>query len=168
MKWGRRKRRMHDRAGIAAAEQALDEARKTTRRVSELAADIRPGLAELALHRRDNHILDDVHAGKGHHMILTFIISMWIGALAAVATPIVYGLCNRWWENYWGRTLLFKDVIIGLAYTRSLFATIFNPKILITPFTAVITVAMAAGLTANLAVMVFITLRSRSRKSELT
>lgn len=58
---------MKNARNLQAAEKALAEAKTATKRVSTLAADVQPGLAELAVHRRDNHILDAMlnTLGKG-------------------------------------------------------------------------------------------------------
>lgn len=92
---------------------------------------------------------------------LLTVAAIWVGAVAAVLTPLVYGFGNRWWTNYWGRTLLFKDVVIALAYGRSVTSLIVNHGAMITPTgtTVATSVAMAIALVANLAVMIRVTLR---------
>jgi hypothetical protein len=93
---------------------------------------------------------------------LLTVVAIWVGAVAAVATPVVYAAGNRWWTNYWGRTLMAKDVVIGLAYARSVTTLLrihFIPTVDET--TVVISMAMAVALLANLAVMIRVTFRRR-------
>lgn len=92
------------------------------------------------------------------------VIAIWVGAVAAVATPIVYGSGNRWWTNYWGRTLMFKDVVIGLVYMRSAFGLLATHGRVheVNATTFVLTAIMAIALLANLAVMIRVTFRRRS------
>ncbi len=86
------------------------------------------------------------------------ITSVWVGAIAAVLTPLVYGLGNRWWSNYWGRTLMFKDVMIALAYARSVINLVTSRFLSNASWS---TVAIATALTANLVVMTVVTWRAR-------
>lgn len=90
------------------------------------------------------------------------ITSVWVGAIAAVLTPLVYGLGNRWWSNYWGRTLMFKDVMIALAYARSVINLVTSRFLSNASWSTVaISFAIATALTANLVVMTVVTWRAR-------
>src|SRR5260370_192562 len=95
-------------------------------------------------------------------MHAAFAVFVWIGSIAAIVTPLVYGLCNRWWTNYWGRTLLFKDIVLALVYARSLINLNRTPTRsgLVSVGTLVITILMGVALAANLAVMIVVTFRS--------
>lgn len=92
------------------------------------------------------------------------VVSVWIGAVAAILTPIVYGLGSRWWTNYWGRTLFTKDVVIGLAYLRSVSSLVGHPLPDSVPwYSWALGALMAVALVANLVVMVVVTKRGRKR-----
>jgi len=93
---------------------------------------------------------------------LITVVGIWVGAIAALATPVVYAIGNRWWTNYWGRTLMAKDVVIGLAYARSVTTLVQLRAIPPVDWqTVAITLAMALVLMANLAVMIRVTYRTR-------
>lgn len=95
---------------------------------------------------------------------LITVISLWLGAAAAVLTPIVYAVGNQWSTHYWGRTLLLKDAVIALAYMRSAGALIGHrlPHT-VTWDTWAISAGMAIALIANLVVMVVVTKRGQRR-----
>jgi hypothetical protein len=63
MKWWWRKKGKtptsdKDGGSMAAADQAVRDARTATRRVDNLAESVLPGLRRLEAHRAENHILD--------------------------------------------------------------------------------------------------------------
>jgi hypothetical protein len=62
MTWWRRKGKNptsdEDGGSMAAADQAVRDARTATRRVDSLAESVLPGLQRLEAHRAENHILD--------------------------------------------------------------------------------------------------------------
>lgn len=100
-------------------------------------------------------------------MYALFVVFVWIGSVAAVATPVIYGLFNQWWKNYWGRTLLFKDVIFALVYARSLIGILrpTTPHPIVTGSVLAITVLMGLALIANLVVLIVITIKARRKVS---
>lgn len=58
MKWRWLRRAKKETTMDTDADQAVQDARASTRRVDSIARDVLPGLRKLEAHRRDNHILD--------------------------------------------------------------------------------------------------------------
>jgi hypothetical protein len=96
--------------------------------------------------------------------IAVTVVALWLGAAAALLTPVVYATGNRWWSTYWGRTLMLKDAVIALAYLKSL-AGLFGHRLprSVSWDTWSISAAMAVALLANLVVMVVVTKRGQRR-----
>lgn len=96
--------------------------------------------------------------------VVVTVIALWLGAAAALATPIVYATGSRWWTTYWGRTLMLKDAVIALAYCKSLASLVSHrlPRS-VSWDTWTISAAMALVLLANLVVMVTVTKRGQRR-----
>jgi len=96
-------------------------------------------------------------------MALVMTTAVWVGGVAAVLTPVVYGLGNRWWANYWGRSLMFKDVMLALVYARSVIVLVTTGGVArpVTWSTFVITIGLGLALVANLTVMIRVTARSQ-------
>lgn len=100
-------------------------------------------------------------------MYTIFVVFVWIGAIPAVCAPLVYGLFNQWWKNYWGRTLMFKYVVFALVYLRSVIGILRPnaPRPDISPSILWITVLMGTALAANFIVLLVVTIKARRKVS---
>jgi hypothetical protein len=96
---------------------------------------------------------------------LLTVIMLWIGAVAAVLTPFVYGLGSHWWTTLWGRSNLLLHTVIALAYLRSLISVLRGRVPVSVPWdTLVITTAMTIALVAYFITTIVITKRGRDKR----
>jgi hypothetical protein len=96
---------------------------------------------------------------------LLTVIMLWVGAVAAVLTPFVYGLGSHWWTTLWGRSNILLHTVIALAYGRSLISVGRGRVPVSVPWdTLAITTAMTVGLVAYFVATVVITKRGRAQR----
>lgn len=94
---------------------------------------------------------------------LLTVVAIWVGAVAAVLIPIVYGLGgNHWWETGFGRGHLLLHAVLGLVYLRSIISVAkHRVPTSVSWDTWAITVLMAVALVVYLGITIVLTVRGR-------
>jgi hypothetical protein len=93
---------------------------------------------------------------------------LWVGAVAALLTPFVYGLGSHWWTTLWGKSNLLLHTVIALAYLRSMIS-VMRGRVPVSPpwDTVAITTAMTVALVAYFIATIVVTKRGRAlRRAE--
>lgn len=79
--------------------------------------------------------------------MLTFnIVLLLIGALGALAFPLIYMLGARWWTNPIGRMMVGEGVVIALVYTKSVAAVLLGAHVSSSILSTVINAVVASML----------------------
>lgn len=92
-------------------------------------------------------------------------VMLWIGAVAALLTPFVYGLGSHWWTTSWGRSNILLHSVIALAYLRSTISIVkHRVPASVSWDTWSLTTAMTVALVVYFVTTIVVTQRGRARR----
>lgn len=96
-------------------------------------------------------------------MLILNTILLLLGALGAIAFPLIYILSARWWINPIGRMLVGEGAVIALVYTKAVIAVFLGGHISTTLVSTAIN-AIVAAMLVGMSITIGYVIRTEKRR----
>jgi len=99
-------------------------------------------------------------------LLLLFKITLVADLVALVTFVVIYSVLAPWWNNVIGRTIVVKDILLGLALTPSILSLFFHFNRLDSLVAGWVDVGLFAGIAAAMAWRSVVWLRIYRKKDK--